>query len=63
MKKASTEVAESPRDASQTLYFKTMFQMPSKAGNPKMETVDLKAVCSPGDNAEPVLTIMLSGED
>jgi len=63
MKKTTTEVAESPRDAAQILYFKTMFQMPSKAGNPKMETVDLKAVCGPGDNAEPVLTIMISRED
>lgn len=63
MKKTSTEIAESPSDAAQTLYFKTMFQMPSKAGNPKMETVDLKAICGPGDNAEPILTILLSGED
>ncbi|CAG0984204.1 hypothetical protein METP3_02259 [Methanosarcinales archaeon] len=62
-KKASTEVAESPRDAAQILYFKTMFQMPSKAGNSKMETVDLKAICGPGDNAEPILTIMLLEED
>jgi len=63
MKKSNTDVGESQKDTAQTLYFKTMFQMPSKAGNPKMETVDLKAICGPGDNAEPVVTIMLSGED
>jgi hypothetical protein len=63
MKKANIELAESQKDTAQTLYFKTMFQMLSKAGNPKMETVDLKAVCGPGDNAEPILTILLSGED
>ncbi len=62
MKKANIDMAESPRDAAQILYFKTMFQMPSKAGNPKMETVDLKAICGPGDNAEPILTIMLANE-
>ena len=27
------------------------------------ETVQLKAICGPGDNAEPVLTIMLPRED
>ena len=63
MKKASTEVAESSRDTAQTLYFKTIFQMPSKTGNPKMETVGLKAICGPGDNGEPILTIMLLEED
>ena len=63
MKKANIDVAESQKDTAQTLYFKTMFQMPSKAGNPKIETVDLKAICGPGDNAEPILTIMLMKED
>lgn len=63
MKRANTDVAESQKDTAQTLYFKTIFQMPSRTKNPKMETVDLKAVCGPGDNAEPILTIMLSGED
>jgi hypothetical protein len=29
----------------------------------KQETVQLKAVCGPGDNAEPVITIMLPDED
>jgi hypothetical protein len=27
------------------------------------ETVPLKAVCGPGDDGEPVITIMLPGED
>ncbi len=63
MKKANIDVAESQKDTAQTLYFKTIFQMPSKSGNPKMETVGLKAICGPGDNAEPILTIMLMKED
>ncbi|MCE8426740.1 MAG: hypothetical protein J5U17_13290 [Candidatus Methanoperedens sp.] len=63
MKKANIDMVESQKDTAQTLYFKTIFQMPSKAGNPKMETVDLKAICGPGDNAEPILTIMLLEED
>jgi len=29
----------------------------------KQETVQLKAVCGPGDTPEPVITIMLPGED
>jgi len=29
----------------------------------KQETVQLKAVCGPGDNAEPVITVMLPDED
>src|SRR3990172_308951 len=63
MKKENIDVAETQKDKKQTLYFKTIFQMPSKVGYPKMETVDLKAVCGPGDNAEPVLTIMLADEN
>ncbi len=63
MKKLNIDVAESQKDTAQTLYFKTIFQMPSKAGNPKMETVYLKAICGPGDNTEPILTIMLLKED
>jgi len=63
MKKANIDVEESQKDTAQTLYFKTIFQMPSSTINPKMETVDLKAICGPGDNAEPVLTIMLLEEN
>jgi len=29
----------------------------------KQEKVKLKAVCGPGDDGEPVLTVMLEGED
>jgi hypothetical protein len=54
MKKANIDMAESQKDTAQTLYFMTIFQMPSKTGTPKMRTIPLKAVCSPGDNAEPV---------
>ncbi len=61
-KKSTTEVAESSRDALKTLFYKVIFQMPSRTINPKMETVDLKAVCGPGDNAEPTITIMLQDE-
>ena len=33
------------------------------ASDNKHETIRLKAVCGPGDNAEPVITIMLPDED
>ena len=33
----------------------------NSAGRPRLET--LKAVCGPGDDAEPVITIMLPTED
>jgi len=33
----------------------------NSAGRPRLET--LKAVCGPGDDAEPVITIMLPNED
>jgi len=33
----------------------------NSAGRPRLET--LKAVCGPGDNPEPVITIMLPNED
>jgi hypothetical protein len=33
----------------------------NSAGRPKLET--LKSICGPGDNAEPVITIMLPDED
>jgi hypothetical protein len=29
----------------------------------KDENLELKSVCSPGDHMEPVITIMLPGED
>lgn len=33
----------------------------NSAGRPKLET--LKAICGPGDNADPVITILLPNED
>jgi hypothetical protein len=32
-------------------------------GNGRRETVSLWAFCGPGDNAQPVITVMLEGED
>ncbi len=62
-KRTDTDVIESQKDTSQTLFFKTVFQMPSKTHHSKMVTVDLKAVCGPSDDATPVITIMLPDED
>ncbi len=59
---AGADVVESQRDVAQTMLFKVLFQMPSKKGLPKMKNVTLKAVCGPGDNAEPVITLMLENE-
>ena len=41
------------------LYFSCLFL----DANEKLEEVKFKALCGPGDNAEPVITIMLPGED
>ena len=41
------------------LYFSCLFL----DVNEKLEEVKFKALCGPGDNAEPVITIMLPGED
>src|SRR5659263_115215 len=61
-KKAEDDVVGSQRDAPQTMFFKTIFQMPSTRGTPKMETVSIKSICGPGDNADPVLTFLLPEE-
>ena len=50
-------------EATDIIYFKTVFMMPAERNIYKHETVELKAVVSAGDNGEPVLTIMLPGED
>ncbi|MCZ6689953.1 MAG: hypothetical protein O7H41_10150 [Planctomycetota bacterium] len=39
------------------------FQVVVYQGNGKSETVKLKSLCGPGDNMEPVITIMLPEED
>ena len=41
------------------LLFKVIFLMAPE----KQETLTLKAMCGPGDNGEPVLTVMLPEED
>lgn len=41
------------------LFLKVIFLMTHE----KQETVALKAICGPGDNGEPVLTVMLPDED
>ena len=41
------------------LYFSCLFL----DVNEKLDEVKFKALCCPGDNAEPVITIMLPGED
>lgn len=38
-------------------------RLPNVAGAEELEDVDLVAVCGPGDRMEPVITIMLPGED
>lgn len=41
------------------LYYEVLYVMNGK----KLEKIKLKAVCGPGDNGEPVVTIMLPEED
>ncbi|MHB1870813.1 MAG: DUF6573 family protein [Steroidobacteraceae bacterium] len=48
------------RAGGQEIRFRVLFQM--QAGRPA-RLVELKAVCGPGDDAEPVVTIMLPDED
>jgi hypothetical protein len=43
-----------------TIYFSVLVDV---KGNGRKEKVDLYSVCGPGDDAAPVLTIMLRGED
>jgi len=44
------------------MFFEVYFFMDSD-GVPKRELVTLKAVCGPGDNGKPVITIMKPDED
>lgn len=48
--------------ASQIMKFKVYFVMMVN-GEPKEELVELKAICGPGDEGKPVITIMLPHED
>ena len=43
-----------------TVMFSVLFLMDSAA---KPEPIELKAICHPGDDSEPVVTIMLPNED
>ncbi len=57
--KQESEAQGSPKDTAQIMRFKTLFEMAPG----KKELIEFKAVCGPGDTAEPMLTIMLPGED
>lgn len=46
-------------DGGDTINFKVYVR--NSAGRPRLET--LKSICGPGDDAEPVITIMLLNED
>ena len=48
------------RNGGSTVLFSVLFIMDSVAGP---EPIELKAMCHPGDNHEPVVTIMLPSED
>ena len=43
--------------------FELPFRVAVRNENDQLENVELKSVCGPGDDAEPVVTIMLPGED
>lgn len=44
-----------------TVIFKVI--LPSEPGSGKTETYRLKGICSPGDDMEPVITIMFENQD
>jgi hypothetical protein len=46
-----------------TIQFRVLFATMEESGSIVTEDVLLKAVCGPGDDAEPVITIMLPWED
>ena len=46
-----------------TIQFRVLFATMGESGSIVTEDVLLKAVCGPGDDAEPVITIMLPWED
>jgi hypothetical protein len=51
------------RDDSDTTRFQTIFRMLGRARPGGQRTVTLKAIVGPGDDMEPVITIMLPEED
>ena len=46
-----------------TIQFRVLFVIMKESGSIVTEDVLLKAICGPGDEGEPVITIMLPGED
>jgi len=50
------------RNSSDLMFFEVYFFIDSD-GVPKKELITLKAACGPGDNGEPVITIMKADED
>jgi hypothetical protein len=55
----SIRQSRGPRPDNEQLQFKVIFLQAPR----RQETVTLKALCGPGDNGEPVLTITLPRED
>jgi hypothetical protein len=50
------------KNASDVMFFELYFLM-NENGKPEQNLVTLKAMCGPGDNGEPVITIMKPDED
>ena len=48
-----------PGDSSPTIFYKLYFIMKAR----QRRLITLKSICGPGDNGEPVITIMLPDED
>jgi len=61
MLRYSIRTANSEHDSINNLHFKLHVRQSNGEGEPPLVT--LKAVCGPGDDAEPVITIMLPHED
>lgn len=58
--------AKTSKTSSDRLNYKVIFQMRKQIHNRKItipKTITVYAVCGPGDNGEPVITLMLPGED
>ena len=51
------------RFSGDTLYYKCIFSHEGPRGGFKQKTYTIKALCGPGDNMEPVITLMLPNED
>ncbi len=51
----------SPKECNE-LFYKVSFLM-DRGGRYQQETVEIKAVCGPGDDGAPVITLMLPDED